>query len=533
MKLFLIGFIVLGYCQMTFSQLYIADQAEFFVDTNGIVEVKGDVTIDLGGTFNMNGQELNVEGDLMQNGSFPNPLGTLRFIGIDTQTVSGNFGAENAIFNLIVSQQNESSHVNLQADIEVENSLDFVAGKIITNANEVYLKNDASDAITGHFLPNTTDGTFVSNDRYVEGNLSRDVDPSISTSYIFPIGSSEDFYNPLMLENLDGDAGKVTASFSTQALGPIGFTGDVDCSADNPAYSGEANGAVQSTDANTEVEYITMTGQGVWEINSDTSFEYDLIAYPNASNANENPSTTGQYRLLKRPSEDDASTDWTPFALSGNACVNTTNYFEQVGTGFTDFSKFGIVAAESAVLPVELTHLSAHAVDNNYIKIAWETESEINNQGFEIERSIDGKNFEKIGWQDGSGENGARYNFDDKKVIKNQLYYYRLKQFDLDGQYEYFHIVTEKIIGEVQIDIYPNPTLDEIYFQVSNDLKKEDMSLEIFDMLGRIVFADKDYFSEQESTQFSLQNANLPKGIYFLKINNVDHVLATKTLIFH
>ncbi len=335
----LIYLLMLVFCVSTFCQLVITDQAQFFVDTNGIVEIKDNVIIQNGGTLSMNGQEMLIEGDLTQNGSFTNPLGILKFTGINTQTISGNLNDENAIFDLVVQQQDENSQVDLQTDVEVMNSLEFVTGKIITNANEIYIKNETANAIVGHFDPNTIDGTYVSNDRYVEGNLARDIDPAISTTYIFPIGNGTDLYNPLQLENISGNAGKITARFGTQVLGPINFDDALDCTG-SPPYNGSATSIVQFTEMETPLNYQTMTGVGFWQLESLAELDYDLLVYPNAENEDLNP--MGEYRLLKRPSAEDVGTDWTPSALSGDPCVMSTNFHEVVGTGFSGFSKFAI-----------------------------------------------------------------------------------------------------------------------------------------------------------------------------------------------
>ena len=527
--------LIITNCPLTHCQLHIFDQADFFVDTTGVISVDGDLQIELDGTLTMNGQEIMIAGDLSQNGNFINPAGKLKFNGTGNQNVSGNLTGANAPFDLVIEQGDNNSSVDFSIDIEVENTLEFLVGKITTQNNEIYIKNEAANAILGHFVPNIIDGTYASNDRFVEGVLARDVNPSISTTYIFPTGNAGDFYNPIQLENLSGNAGKISVSFSSENLGPINFTGTVDCSEGNPAYSGTASTVVQSNDDNTDIEYINMTSQGVWDISSVTSYDYDLVAYPNTANTNVNPSATGQYRLLQRPSGDDPSSDWTPFALSGNPCVNTSNYFELVGTGFSDFSIFGAVGNESGALPVELIDFYAQVIDNEFVKLKWTTASEINNQGFEIERSLDGKTFEKIGWRDGLSdfELERNYAFDDKNVRKNELYYYRLKQMDLDGKYEYSEIVTAKIMGDMQVRISPNPTPDEITIQISNDLQNEVLSFEVYDILGRQVFYQEDFLNGQTSFQFSFQNSNFSKGVYFLKINNSNQEIASKKLIHY
>lgn len=89
--------------------------------------------------------------------------------------------------------------------------------------------------------------------------------------------------------------------------------------------------------------------------------------------------------------------------------------------------------------------------------LQWQTSSEINNAGFEVERSADGKNFKKIGFVKGDGDSGKinDYSFTDESP--NILSYYRLKQMDLDGKFEYSRIITVKRKQE-SLAVYPNPT---------------------------------------------------------------------------
>ncbi len=192
------------------------------------------------------------------------------------------------------------------------------------------------------------------------------------------------------------------------------------------------------------------------------------------------------------------------------------------------------VVEHSAVLPIELLSFTAHPLEKQ-IQLVWTTASEINNSGFEIERSSDGIDFKKITWQSGFGnsQNEIRYIFDDKSVSRNQIYYYRLRQIDLDGKFEFSNIVEAKILGEASIKISPNPTSDEINVTVSDDLKNESLSFEIYDILGKQVFYKTIDLKKEPSFQFSFQNANFSRGIYFLKIRNMNQEIVSKKLIFN
>ena len=93
----------------------------------------------------------------------------------------------------------------------------------------------------------------------------------------------------------------------------------------------------------------------------------------------------------------------------------------------------------SAPAPVELVNLQAIPMDKSIV-VHWTTESESENQGFELQRSANPiQGFYKLGWMEGKGNSlvQADYQFEDRQVKAGQTYYYRLKQVDFDGQEEY------------------------------------------------------------------------------------------------
>jgi hypothetical protein len=94
------------------------------------------------------------------------------------------------------------------------------------------------------------------------------------------------------------------------------------------------------------------------------------------------------------------------------------------------------------LLPVEITIFSGRR-DLERIRIDWETVTEIDNDGFEVQRSEDGINFEKIGWVDGNGSSTLTHNytFYDEEPLQGSNYY-RLKQIDYNGDFEYTGIIS-------------------------------------------------------------------------------------------
>ena len=110
-----------------------------------------------------------------------------------------------------------------------------------------------------------------------------------------------------------------------------------------------------------------------------------------------------------------------------------------------DFELFEV----STLLPVELLYFDAFPSNNQYAQLEWATATEINNDGFEVLRSTDGIDFEYIAWISGNGNQTSthKYSYEDYSIETGITYYYRLKQIDYDGQYEYFNIESVKLSG--------------------------------------------------------------------------------------
>ncbi|MBK8501109.1 MAG: T9SS type A sorting domain-containing protein [Saprospiraceae bacterium] len=135
-----------------------------------------------------------------------------------------------------------------------------------------------------------------------------------------------------------------------------------------------------------------------------------------------------------------------------------------------------------AVLPVELI---AFSFDPETKALFWETASEINNEGFAIEHSMNAENWIEIGFQIGLGTNSSGISYHYPLLSKDIKGYYRLKQIDYNGAIDYSGIVI--ISGEYSNDgswgtLYPNPADDYINTE-SADIEW----IDIFDLTGRFV----------------------------------------------
>jgi hypothetical protein len=184
---------------------------------------------------------------------------------------------------------------------------------------------------------------------------------------------------------------------------------------------------------------------------------------------------------------------FTPTYLN-QVAVGTTNgilYFELDGiTSFSGGTGGFSVNDDGSPLPVELLGFEANAIDNQYIKLDWATATEINNDGFELRRSTDGVNFERIAWIGGNGNSSVvnEYVYNDYEVNKGVTYYYQLKQVDYDGEFELFDVVSATLSGEEGFsigNIIPNPSKENNMIRVNvQSTQEEAMSIQIYNHVG-------------------------------------------------
>lgn len=157
-------------------------------------------------------------------------------------------------------------------------------------------------------------------------------------------------------------------------------------------------------------------------------------------------------------------------------------------------------------LPVELLSFTA-TQNNNTVQLGWSTTNEINNDYFEIERSIDGFNFEGIGEISGAGNSNQllSYLYQDTNPY-NGVSYYRLKQTDFDGKSSYSDIVAIQIRDN---EINLTNTANQI---IVNGVFKN-VEIELYNSFGQLVV------THQSSNNIIINKSNYASGVYLVKVN--------------
>jgi hypothetical protein len=187
---------------------------------------------------------------------------------------------------------------------------------------------------------------------------------------------------------------------------------------------------------------------------------------------------------------------------------------------------YGCFKAQDSPLPVELITFSSSVVIKNDVKLFWTTSKEINNSGFEVQRSVVSSQnsvWEKIIFINGNGTKNTptTYTFTNTKLNSGK-YKYRLKQIDYNGNFEYHNLA-----GEVNVGIpskfnlsqnYPNPfnPVTKIDFELPVDSK---VSIKVYDLTGRemIVLLNNE-FRKADYYTIEFNGSRFSSGVYYYKL---------------
>jgi hypothetical protein len=186
----------------------------------------------------------------------------------------------------------------------------------------------------------------------------------------------------------------------------------------------------------------------------------------------------------------------------------------------------------SSVLPVEL--LSFEILnEQDHVEIKWATATELNNDYFIIERGIDGKSFSEIGTITGGGTSNEvlKYAFIDDQPLSG-MYYYRLIQYDYDGQFEHLKTgVINRIGKEIRtIKVGPNPFSENLTISFDSD-EAGIVDLVVTDTQGKRMFSDIIEVSTGANLHSIEQADKLPKDIYLVNLSQKGNWTKTYKVI--
>lgn len=179
---------------------------------------------------------------------------------------------------------------------------------------------------------------------------------------------------------------------------------------------------------------------------------------------------------------------------------------------------------QAGFVPVELTSFSGAFLGND-AQLKWTTATELNNKGFEIQRSIDNSEFASIAFVNGHGTTTEQkqYSFYDRNVESNVDYSYRLKQIDFDGSFEYSQVINLGSTLPLEFALeqnYPNPFNPSTTIGFAVPVKSNVM-LEVYNLIGQKVITLMQGEVEAGEHTAQLNATSLPSGIYLAKFTAV------------
>ena len=402
-----------------------------------------------------------------------------------------------SISNLIISNTNG---VTLSGgDLEIDGILTLTDGVITTGSNKIITKATPTGAIAG--------GSTTS---FINGNLRRYI-ASSSGTYEFPIGNgttTDDYHKVDLINNFLTGVSYIDASVGGM---PVGNYNDLN--------------AYQMTSPLIEVF------DKQWQLtpnNQPTGGTYGVNLYLNGVSGGF--MQDDNFTIIKR---DDNSTTWadwgtyestTSIPAAGQPGRTLASGYGQK-SGFSSFSLFGFGGTGGTALPITLVSFNGE-LNNGNVELEWVVASQVNNDYFEIERSLDCENWEKVSKIPGGGNTNTlmTYKIFDENPY-NGVSYYRLSQTDYDGKNEIFNPISIMYDKPIILSINPNPVKDELHLYLEETLRGV-THLTIFNTKGQKLYT-KGFIGEYKVLHLNVEKYR--KGYYLLE---VDHNQRKGTLRF-
>ncbi|HRJ29850.1 MAG TPA: hypothetical protein PLV21_06285 [Cyclobacteriaceae bacterium] len=343
--------------------------------------------------------------------TFAGGTGVVEFTGSNAQTINKTGGTPTPILRRITLNK-AANQVTLNTDVNISITATFLSG--IVNTDAVNFLNFGDNATA----------TGANNASYIDGPVRKTGDDP----FIFPVGDNG-FYRPISISAPT----TTTHAFTAQYFNQNHLLG-------SPAVW--------------DPSFFTVSGCEYWTLDRNVGASNVFVTLSwNEAACNPgyitNPATLRVTRWT--------GTNWVNQG-NGGTTGTATNGTIITSAAVTAFSPFTLASTNAEnPLPVELVYFRANLTPEKLVNLEWQTASELNNDGFEVERSKDGFDFTSIARINGAGTTSTKndYALLDQFPLSGTSYY-RLKQIDFDGTYTYSYVVSVKR-GDDPFTVYPNP----------------------------------------------------------------------------
>ena len=465
----------------------------------------GTLTINSGATLNLNSTTIARTASerfgtfTVNAGGIVNmPSGTTCKIAASTVTINGTVISNNGSTlgnGGITSAASTATYGNFTVNIPTTLNQAITVNSTLT-LNDILTTTSTNNLILG--AGGTISGASAS--AFINGPLSiQNTNTSSLTPLTFPIGKGSD-YRPVIL--------KVTQSSGSATTYTAEMFNTVPPSRTLP-------GGISHVSL---VRYFTISNGGPSAVTAAKA----TLAYE----ADDGVNQTSTLRILK-----ESGANWVDLGGTGSAVTSGTI---ESTTNFTSFSDFVLANASGGTNPLPVTWLSfdAKPIAKNANLLEWSTASEVNNKGFEVERSFDGTHFASVKFIKGNENTNAistyRFIDSDDELTGKAVTFYRIKQLDFNGDVSYSEVRMVKALNEtIGITIFPNPAQSEV--TISAGSVKGKVTVEITDLSGKTFSINQ--FDNTDNSLLKVNTSGLAKGSYLIRIISKESTQIRKFLI--
>jgi len=434
-----------------------------------------EIEIESGAILTISNSALIVAGQITNNGTITANTGTITMFGSGNGSISGSSIDVN---RLVLNKVSIIDTIFLNTTVSVIDEAVFINGLIYSGNEEIVFLDESS----------TRDGSYKS---FIEGTVRK----IGNNDFTFPLGNLG-MYAPISISPSGADTDEFVASYSHE----------------NPDSAGYNTSSFQSSLVNISSCEYWLLNREVGTANARVSLSYEDVHsceviepwnlhvarwngtqwIDHGANSYEGDTDEGTVESL------DAISSFSPFTL-----------------GSTSFSN---------PLPVELLSFDAY-LDGNNVKIKWSTATETNCDYFLVERSSDLDEFLPVGILPGAGNSTSIQNYEiyDEAPL-SEVVYYRLKQFDYDGQLTTYPPESVHVNPGFNLQVYPNPARDNLNILQSGF--GESVQVVLFNAAGKEIL----------SKTFNQRHVELPTnlfsaGYYVVQVSGMNGVLREKLIV--
>jgi PKD repeat protein len=502
-------YITVATCPAFGSGLIVNDGSLIQIETGALVAVEGgfinqDNGVNIGridnwGLMTLTGDWTNNSGGAAFINSSP---GTTELMGA-AQTITGTTTTN--FYNLTLSG---SGIKTLNINTIVEGTLALNDRELATQGNWMHVLNPNTNAITRTGALNSTPVQgFVSSTG--NGRLRRSTNSS--STYLFPVGSSQGNprFRPVALKPTDASANVYAVRFVNNDPTIDGFPitmKDPNIGNINPYWYQKLNGVSGTT-------------------NPDITLYFDNVQ----DNIAPLPSL-----LMAQWAYNAPPTQWRAISgvlVSGAASpvLSSTTKAAWVSFNTENFN----LAPQSIPLPVDYLSFTGSCLQDN-ITVKWVTASERFNDYFLLERSYDGINYSEIARINGSGTTSSisEYSYEDRDILSGRNVYYRLSQFDFNGDPGDPKLIVvdcrQQVLPYGVAGIYPNPFSSEINIILNHSAPTRKV-VTIYDVIGKLVYSEV-YVLDAGMHQLTVNLEHLAPGMYQIRIDHEGPTFTSKII---